>query len=70
MKRAGIYARYSPGAGRESTSTIEAQVSMCEELAEKEGCLVDSRFIYVDRGVSGATTDRPAQCWDCYGRHQ
>ena len=60
MKRAGIYARYSPGAGRESTSTIEAQVSMCEELAEKEGCLVDSRFIYVDRGVSGATTDRPA----------
>ena len=36
-KQAGIYARYSPGRDRDQTSTIEAQVAMCREKAQREG---------------------------------
>ena len=36
-KQGGIYARYSPGRERDQTSTIEAQVAMCREKAQREG---------------------------------
>ena len=35
-KQGGIYARYSPGRDRDQTSTIEAQVVMCHEKAQRE----------------------------------
>ena len=36
QKQAGIYARYSPGRDRDQTLTIEAQVAMCREKAQRE----------------------------------
>ena len=57
-KQAGIYARYSPGRDRDQTSTIEAQVAMCREKAQREGIVIDDAHIYVDRRVSGRTTQR------------
>ena len=36
-KQAGIYARYSPGRGRDQTSTIEAQVAMYREKEQRSG---------------------------------
>ena len=36
-KQGGVYARYSPGRDRDQTSTIEAQVAMCREKAQREG---------------------------------
>ena len=57
-KQGGIYARYSPGRDRDQTSTIEAQVAMCREKAQREGIAIDDAHIYVDRGVSGRTIQR------------
>ena len=57
-KQAGIYARYSPGRDRDQTSTIEAQVAMCREKAERDGVQVHPDHIYIDRGVSGGTIQR------------
>ena len=57
-KQAGIYARYSPGRDRDQTSTIEAQVAMCREKAQRDGVKIDSNHIYVDRGISGASVVR------------
>ena len=42
-KQGGIYARYSPGRDRDQTSTIEAQVAMCREKAQREGIAIDVR---------------------------
>ena len=44
-KQGGIYARYSPGRERDQTSTIEAQVAMCREKAQREGIAIDVRDI-------------------------
>ena len=60
-KQEGIYARYSPGRDRNQTSTIEAQVAMCREKAQRDGVTIDSNHIYVDRGISGAIVVR-ARC--------
>lgn len=57
-KQGGIYARYSPGRDRDQTSTIEAQVAMCREKAQREGIAIDDSHIYVDRGISGRTIQR------------
>ena len=57
-KQAGIYARYSPGRDRDQTSTIEAQIAMCREKAQREGVAIDDAHIYVDRGVSDHTIQR------------
>ena len=57
-KQGGIYARYSPGRDRDQTSTIEAQVAMCREKAERDGVAIDADHIYVDRGISGASVTR------------
>ena len=57
-KQGGIYARYSPGRDRDQTSTIEAQVAMCREKAERDGVAIDAGHIYVDRGISGASVAR------------
>ena len=57
-KQGGIYARYSPGRDRDQTSTIEAQVAMCREKAQREGVVIDDTHIYVDRGISGASVAR------------
>ena len=56
--KGGIYARYSPGRDRDQTSTIEAQVAMCREKAQREGVEIDPDHIYVDRGISGASVVR------------
>ena len=53
--RAAIYARYS--SDLQSESSIDDQVRLCREFAEREGWeLVE---IYSDAAVSGATTLRP-----------
>ncbi len=39
--KAAIYARFSPGADREKSSTIEAQIAMCRQKAEADGFSVD-----------------------------
>ena len=48
---AGIYVRYSPGADREKTSTVEAQIEMCRQLANSKNIIVDENHIYVDQFV-------------------
>ena len=58
--KAAIYARFSPGADREKSSTIEAQIAMCRQKAEADGFSVDEEDIYIDSSVSAASTDRPA----------
>lgn len=35
-KQGGIYAHYSPGRDRDQALTIEAQVAMCREKAQRE----------------------------------
>ncbi len=44
-KQGGIYARYSPGRDRDQTSTIEAQVAMCREKAQREEIAIDVRDV-------------------------
>ena len=44
-KQGGIYARYSPGRDRNQTSTIEAQVAMCREKAQRDGVAIDAAHI-------------------------
>ena len=57
-KQGGIYTRYSPGRDRDQTSTIEAQVAMCREKAQRDGVAIDAAHIYVDRDISGASVAR------------
>lgn len=55
MKRAVIYARYSSSHQREES--IEGQVRVCKEYAEKHGfSIVDT---YIDRAITGRTENRP-----------
>ena len=59
--RGAIYARFSEGEGREKSTTIEAQIEMCRQLAQADGVVIDPRHIYIDRGISGASVKkRPA----------
>jgi len=55
MKRAVIYARYSTDL--QSPTSIEDQVRLCEQHAERHGLIVVDR--YHDAAMSGATTERP-----------
>ena len=58
---AGIYVRYSPGADREKTSTVEAQIEMCRQLANSKNIIVDENHIYVDQSISGASVQNRPQ---------
>ena len=59
--RGTIYARFSEGEGREISTTIEAKIEMCGQLAQADGVAIDRRHIYIDRGISGASVKkRPA----------
>ena len=57
-KQGGTYARYSPGRDRDQTSTIEAQVAIYREKAQREGIEIDDAHVYVDRKISGRTIQR------------
>ena len=57
-KQGSIYARYRPGRDRDQTSTVEAQVTMYREKAQRDGVEIDSNHIYIDRGISGANVVR------------
>ena len=59
MKTGAIYARYSPGKGREKSTTIEAQMAMCRQMAAQDQVWIDDSHIYIDRGISGGNIDRP-----------
>ena len=59
MKTGAIYARYSPGKGREKSTTIEAQMAMCRQMATQDQVWIDDSHIYIDRGISGGNIDRP-----------
>ncbi|MEW5704394.1 MAG: recombinase family protein [Pseudomonadota bacterium] len=55
MTQVAIYARYSTDMQREAS--IEDQIRICQERADKEGCKVYN--CYTDHGQSGATLLRP-----------
>ena len=55
--RGAIYARFSEGEGREKSTTIEAQIEMCRQLAQADGVAIDPRHIY----------HRPWHFW-CFGQ--
>lgn len=55
IKRAVIYARYS--SDRQTEQSIEGQIRVCYEFAEREGIAITGE--YIDRAVSGTTDHRP-----------
>ena len=55
MKACALYARYSTE--RQSESSIQDQLRLCERIAERNGFTVVARF--TDRAVSGGTIERP-----------
>ena len=59
MKTGAIYARDSPGKGREKSTTIEAQMAMCRQMATQDQVSIDDSHIYIDCGLSGGNIDRP-----------
>lgn len=56
MLKAVIYARYS--SERQAEQSIEGQVRVCTEYAEREGITIVTS--YIDRAVSGKADNRPA----------
>ena len=54
-----IYVRYSPRIEQDQSFTLENQISMCRELAVKDGVLIDEKHIYQDHHISGASDNRP-----------
>ena len=54
-----IYVRYSPRIEPDQSFTLENQISMCRELAVKDGVLIDEKHIYQDHHISGASDNRP-----------
>ncbi|GHV02149.1 recombinase RecD [Clostridia bacterium] len=54
MKNAVIYARYS--SERQTEQSIEGQLRVCNEFAEKNGCRIVGT--YIDRAISGTTDKR------------
>ncbi|HEX8486437.1 recombinase family protein [Sphingomonas sp.] len=55
MKKVAIYARYR--SDRQSEHSIEDQVRLCRERADREGWSVVD--VFPDFALSGATRDRP-----------
>ncbi|MGA2150493.1 MAG: recombinase family protein, partial [Bryobacteraceae bacterium] len=55
--RCAAYARYS--SDRQSPASIDDQLRMCREYAEKQGWRLVEEQIYTDRELSGAGADRP-----------
>ena len=55
MTRAATYARYSTD--RQSDKSLEDQARNCRERAAREGWTIAAT--YADRGISGATSNRP-----------
>ena len=55
MKKAIIYARYSPG-GQQTSQSIEGQLKVCREFANREGFhIVDE---YTDAKLTGKTAEK------------
>ena len=59
MPTGGIYARFSPRIEQDRSYTIDNQISMCRELAAKDGVVIDEDHIYRDHAISGASDNRP-----------
>ena len=55
MTRAATYARYSTD--RQSDKSLEDQARNCRDRAAREGWTIAAT--YADRGISGATSNRP-----------
>ena len=55
MNKAAIYGRYS--SDQQNDRSIEDQVALCRQLAEREGLTVVA--VYEDRAISGASAARP-----------
>lgn len=54
-RNAVIYARYS--SDKQTEQSIEGQIRVCMEYAEKEGITIVGQ--YIDRAISGRSADRP-----------
>ena len=55
MKKAVIYARYS--SDNQSKQSIEGQVRVCEEYAQRNDILIIAS--YIDRAMTGTNDHRP-----------
>lgn len=55
MKKAVIYARYSPG-GQQTAQSIEGQLKVCREYANREGYHIMDE--YTDQKLTGKTADK------------
>ncbi len=55
MKTAVIYARYS--SERQTEQSIEGQVRVCEEYAQRNNILILNT--YIDRAMTGTNDNRP-----------
>ncbi|MFO0364935.1 MAG: recombinase family protein, partial [Acidobacteriota bacterium] len=51
------YARFS--SDRQSTASIDDQLRMCRDYAERQGWVVNEAHVYRDEALSGAGIDRP-----------
>ena len=59
MRKAAIYARVSSQKQKEG-ETIESQIEVLREFANKEKYEIPESWIFLDNGVSGSTLQRPA----------
>ena len=55
--RCAAYARYS--SDRQSHASLDDQLRMCREFADRQGWELKEELIYCDEAVSGAGSDRP-----------
>ena len=56
-----IYVRYSPRIEQDQSFTLENQISMCRELAVKDGVLIDENHIYQDHKMLTLEKKFPSQ---------
>ncbi len=55
MKKAVIYARYSPG-GQQTSQSIEGQLKVCRDFASREGYHITAE--YTDEKLTGKTAEK------------
>ena len=64
-----IYVRYSPRIEQDQSFTLENQISMCRELAAKDGVLIDENHVCQAPHVSGGSSNNRLLkgCWRISG---
>ncbi|MCK5604752.1 recombinase family protein [Candidatus Pacearchaeota archaeon] len=57
MKRAIIYARFSPRRNADKCESVETQIELCSQFCQKEGYEISG--IFFDKNLSGSDENRP-----------